>query len=212
MAKNALKKITRDAKKIRNRHPRKFKKWSEYVAYASKHPVKSRRKKVSGLKSSRKKSSKKKVARKRSVKQKPKVLRTIERASVERTIGKKRRGRSHKKRSSHRPRRISGSGGSGGLLLGLAVGAGALFLLSGMNKKPATTTNPYPYQQLPPVQQTGNYTRDTQSQQIVNYAIAAGIAINAISSLIDRLNSSSDDDIKYIYDDVSTSGNIEMYA
>ncbi len=208
------------AKSIRKKHPRKFKKWSQYVSYAAAHPARKKRKVSGKRKTTRTKTVRRsptKKARKRSPhkrttsRKRPTVLKQVERVSIQRTVAgrKKRRRRSHSpKKHYSRRRSVSGAGG-GGLLTALAIGGLGYLLLTNMNKTPTTT---YPAGTLPPVQQTGNYTRDSQSQDIVNYAIAAGMVANSIASLIEKLNTSSDQDVQYIYDDVSTSGNVEMYA
>ena len=107
-------------------------------------------------------------------------------------------------------RRVSGKSGSG-LLIGLAIGVGGYLLLSSMNKTPTTTTTPY-YGQYGQLQPTTNPTRNTQSQDLINYAIAAGLAAEAISSLVGLFNNSSDDDIKNVYDYVNTTGDITVYV
>jgi hypothetical protein len=74
-----------------------------------------------------------------------------------------------------------------------------------------TTTTPSTYT-LPPLTQTGNLTRNTQSSDIVNYAIAGGLAIDAIIKLIDRLNNSTDQDVTNIYDHVNATGDVDVYV
>lgn len=124
-------------------------------------------------------------------------------------------GRRHKRRPKvrvymagrHRRRRVGASDGGGTkLLLGLAIGAGLIYLFT---KKTTTTTTPT---SLPVLTQTQNYTRNTQSQDIVNYAIAAGLAVDAISNLINKLNSSNDSEVTYIYDKVNTTGDLSDIA
>jgi hypothetical protein len=137
-----------------------------------------------------------------------KLVRQVERRSVERVMaGKRRKHRTRKRRvrmAGHAPRRRAvGKAGSSGLLLGLVLGAGALYLLARGSGGSATS-----YSSLPALTQTGNYTRDTQSQQIINYALAAGLTINAITSLINSLNSSSDNTVSSVYDKVNTTGSL----
>jgi hypothetical protein len=176
-----------------------------------KRPATRRRKKVTG----KKKIVRKKVAHKKSKPRKRKkasprkVLKQVERVSVERTVaGKRRRARKRsapKAKKRYRRRAVSGIGGKG-LLVGLAVGVGAYLLLTNMSKT-STTTTPY-YGQYGTLNQTANVTRNTQSQDILNYAIAAGLAADLIGKLIDRMNSSSDEDLKNTYDYVNTTGDI----
>lgn len=151
---------------------------------------------------------------KKRVKRKPKTVRSIQRTSVVRVItGKKvKRRRRHSKRrvvmaGRHRRRSVSGKGGSNALLIGI-LGLGALYLLT---RSRATTTYPN-YPQLPPLTQTSNYQRNDQSSAILNYALAAGLAASAISSLIDKLNRSNDQDVKNIYDQVETTGSLPDYV
>lgn len=97
------------------------------------------------------------------------------------------------------------------MLVGLAIGAGAYLLLSNMNRTPTYPSGGYTGG-LNNLIQTQNQTRNTQSQDILNYAMAAGLAANAIASLIERLNSSSDSDVKQIYDHVSTTGDVGVWV
>jgi hypothetical protein len=151
---------------------------------------------------------KKTPAKRRKRSQGRKLVKQVEKRSVERVMaGKKpRRRRKRRVRMAGRVsrRRTVGKSGSSGLLIGLAIGAGALYLLT----KGSGPTTPINYGSLPPLNQTGNYTRDTQSQQIVNYALAAGLAISAITSLINSLNTSSDNTVNNVYDKVNTTGTL----
>ncbi len=143
------------------------------------------------------------------------LVKQVERSSVERVMSGKRKRRRTTRRKS-RPRvvmagrrrrgRSVGKIGSTGLLIGLGVGALALYLLT---KKSTTTPSTYT---LPPLTQTSNLTRNTQSSDIINYAIAGGLAIDAIIKLIDRLNTSTDQDVTNIYDHVNATGDVEVYV
>lgn len=142
------------------------------------------------------------------------VVKQVERASVERTLsGRKPRHKRHHKRTKHRRvvmagtrsrRRSVGKKGGSGLLIGVGLGALALYFLS----KPKTPAYPTTYPQLPPLTQTSNYQRNNQTSEILNYALAAGIAADAIASLIDRLNKSNDTEVSNIYDHVATTGDV----
>lgn len=158
--------------------------------------------------STRKKSTPRKTRRRRKKAPAPKVLKAVERVSVERTLAGKRKKRRRAKRvqTRSRSRRRTVSGKGSGLLVGLAIGVGAYLLLSNMNKQSTTTYPPYYGQGTGQLIPTNNVTRNSQSQDILNYAMAAGLAFNAISSIIDKLNSSSDDDVKNMYDNVVVSG------
>ncbi len=218
MAKNsALSWIVKEAKRLRNKSPKRNWQWKDYVAQASatykrSHKAKpatagKKKRKVAG----KKKAVKKKTAVKRNRAPKRKTSVKLVK-SITRTVGSKKRRRAKprpKTKGRSRRRAVSGKGGSG-LLLGLAVAVGGYFLLSNMNKMPTTTT-PYTgqYGQL---QQSVNPTRNSQSQDLINYAIAAGLAADAIADMIERFNDSSDDQIKNVYDYVNTTGDIQAYA
>lgn len=157
---------------------------------------------------------KKKSARSRRKKAAPPrgkhIVKYVEKTSTEKVMnGRKKRSRGkratkvHVARSSRRSVGRADGGGSGKLLIGLGIGALAIYLITRNTPKQPT----YPTT-LPQVLQTGNYTRNSQSQDLVNYAIAAGLAVDAISKLIDRLNSSSDQQVQTIYDSVSTTGDV----
>ncbi|HXV99549.1 MAG TPA: hypothetical protein VEC93_14090 [Anaerolineae bacterium] len=169
-----------------------------------KRPVK-RKAATSKRKSTRKRTAKKKAPGRTLVKQ-------VERSSVERVLAgkRKRRSRPRKRRvvmAGTRRRRTVGKGGGKGLLIGLGLGALALFLLS----KKSTTNYPAGYTNLPPLSQTQNVTRNNQTNNIINYAIAGGLAIDAIIKLIDRLNTSNDNEVQNIYDHVNTTGEVGVW-
>jgi hypothetical protein len=167
----------------------------------------------------RKPAKKRKVAKKRTPPRKRKqaagrqLVKQVERSSVERVLaGKRRRRRSPKKRTvvmagSRRRRKVGALGGNG-MLVGLGIGALALYLLT----KKSTYTPTQGTYQLPPLNTTNNYTRNTQSTDLINYAIAGGLAVDAIIKLIDRLNSSSDQEVSNIYDRVNTTGDFSTYV
>lgn len=201
--------VFKRAKSERRKHPRKFKTWAEYVAYAAKKvkaPTRKKRKVTGKKKTARKKVTRKKSARKRA----PKKKTTVVVKSVTRTVGSKKRRRVKRSPAKKQSRRRSVSGkGHNGLLIAAAVAVGGYFLIKSMSK-PATTT---PYTgQYGTLNTTVNPTRNTQSQDIINYAVAAGLAADTIANLIDRFNNSSDDEIKQVYDYVNTTGDIQYYA
>lgn len=221
---SALKTIVTEAKSLRKRFPHRYDKlaypWRDgYMAqasaiYASKHKGKSpvgkkKRKKKSGgtrrvssitlketheARISRAPKRRGKKTRKAAPKHKPR----------KRTVGAARRAG-----SVSRPRRRSvGKSGNTGLILGVAaLGLGAIYLMSKSTRYSPTTT--YPSGGLSTqLQPTQNITRNTQSQDIVNYAIAAGYAANLIESIIDRLNNSSDSEVSNMYQDVNMGGDL----
>lgn len=143
-----------------------------------------------------------------------KVVKQVERRSVERVMaGKRKRSRPRKRRvvmAGTRRRRSVGKSGGNKMLLGLAIGAATIYFLT---KKPITPTYGTGYQ-LPPLTNTQNVTRNSQASNIVQYAVAGGLAIDAIIRLIDKLNTSSDQEVNNIYDVYHTSGvqGLEYYA
>lgn len=159
------------------------------------------------------------VHRKRKPRKRKRSVRRGQRIKVVHVVaGKKKRRRSRsvgtRRRSSTRRKpvvmagrgrraRSVGKKGNMGLLIGLGIGALALYILS----KPRTTTYPN-LSQLPPLNQTANYQRNDQQNSILQYALAASLGIDAITKLIQSLNSSSDNDIKNIYDHVETTGSL----
>lgn len=184
---------------------------------ASRKPAKRKKSSAAKRRPVRRKASAKRKPVKRKKRRAPKrrLVKQVERSSVERVLTGRRKTRSRKRgivMAGSRPRRRSvGDGGGGGskMLLGLAIGAAAIYFLT---KKTTTATNPNLYPQLPPVTQTSNITRNTQSQDLVNYAMAGGLAIDAIVRLIEKLNTSSDNEVQNIYDVVNTTGSLEYYV
>lgn len=152
-------------------------------------------------------------------KRKPRKKRTVRRGQRVKVVhvvaGKKRRRRS-RSHSSASPRRRKpvvmagrrrsrsvGKKGNMGLLVGLGIGALALYFMT----RPKTVTYPN-LAQLPPLNQTTNYQRNDQQNSILQYALAASLGIDAITKLIQSLNSSSDSQVQQIYDHVETTGTI----
>lgn len=136
-----------------------------------------------------------------------KVIKQVEKRSVERVLAGKRRQRSRSRKrpvmAGTRRRRSVGKSGGSGLLIGVGLGALAIYLLT---RKPAASTY-----NLPPVTQTQNLTRNNQTSDIVNYAIAGGMAIDAIIKLIGLLNSSSDSDVQDMHETMHTTGDLGIY-
>jgi len=153
-----------------------------------------------------------KAPRKRKVAKGRQLVKQVERSSVERVLaGKRKRRRTPSKKrvvmAGSRRRKVGALGGNG-MLIGLGIGALALYLLT---KKSTTTATPGTYT-LPPLNTTNNYNRNTQSSDLVNYAITAGLAVDAIKKLIDLLNGSSDQQVANIYDRVNTTGDFGSYV
>lgn len=85
-------------------------------------------------------------------------------------------------------RRVGAAGsGTANIVLLVALAAGAFLIY----KLVAGQRTPLQTQYIP----TGNYQRDTSAQSILAWAAAAGLTINAISKLIEALNTRSDSDI-----------------
>lgn len=226
----ALKEIIKEAKSLKRKHPTRFNKlkkkdrWSKgYIKqasaiYASKHNLKkstSTAKKKVGKKTTPKKRS---TAKRNTTKHlrtrtnkraaHPTAIREIHSIEKRTTVGKRPGRKRRTKRTisgTHRRTSVGKKGGSN-LLLGALVGAAALYLLT---RRKSTVTTTYPGGvQLPPLTQTSNYNRNTQSQDILNYAIAAGVAITTLYTLIDKLNNSTDQQVSNMYDAVNTTGDI----
>lgn len=203
MAANALMKITREAKHIRKKHPGKS--WKSAVKEAS-------RKYNSGTISGPKKSHPKK--KKRKEKAKPKRNRTRTVVVVSGTVRHKRKPHRKRKRSkykvTHSVRRVSGSGGGikpKDLLLIGGIGLAAWLLM-----KPKTSTTTNVPAGSPPLQLTANPTRDNQAQQILAWATAGGIALNAITDLIKSLNTKSDAQVSAIYQSIDSGSGVPEWA
>lgn len=182
-------------------------------ATKAKRPVKRKtrrrpRKKVGAI---RRKVAKRKPAKRKKRRSGRKVVKQVERRSVERVLTGKRKVRRRRRRvvmaGRTRRRRVGSNGNGGGMkwLLPVAIGVGALYLLSKKNS-PASPGGVY---QLPPLTNTQNQVRNSQSQDLVNYAVAGGLAIDAIMKLIDKLNTSSDQQVQNIYDVYHTTGTLD---
>lgn len=209
---NPLKKITAEAKRIRKRKPKTS--WKSAIKQAGKKfrdgKIRSPRKKKAGAVSgSRKKATKRKKSRARKAK-KPVTAVAIRKTTT--TVRARKVGRSAPVKR-HRMAGGGGNGGNGGgtkklLMLGLLVLGGFLIWKA---LKPKTATLP---PGTPPLIQTSNPVRNTQTNDIVQYALAAGLAFDAIARLIQSLNNRSDDGISDIYDELDRGGTIPatLYA
>lgn len=216
-----LKEAVRKAKATRKKYPNKYNhlkkahRWSKgYMknAFATvkakpakRKPSRKPRKKVGVVK--KKKTAPRKAARKKSTGKLHIVKQTTTTQRV--MAGRKRRKRKTGSiGTAYRRRSVGRSGGNTGLIVA-AVGLGVVALML-MNKKPTTTQTAY--QNLPQLQQTSSYTRNQQGNDLVNYAIAAGLAVTAIADLIDRLNRSDDNEVSNIYDHVNTTGDVGVWV
>lgn len=188
---------------------KKRKKRTTKAKRPAKRKTRRRPRKVSTVK---RKAVKRKPAKRKKRRSGRKVVKQVERRSVERVLTGKRKPRRRRRRvvmaGRTRRRRVGSNGNGGGgmkWLLPVAIGVGALWFLSRKNV-PASPGGVY---QLPPLTNTQNQVRNTQSQDLVNYAVAGGLAIDAIMKLIDKLNTSSDQQVQNIYDVYHTTGSLD---
>lgn len=226
MASSGIKQAVKEAKALKKKYPDRYKhlkkkdRWSKgYMKQAfaivnkehpKRKPLGKPRRKVGAPK--KKRAVKRTKARKRTTKG-LKLVKAVNKTTSEQVLaGKRRRKRSRRRVGSigRAPRRrsVGRRGSNTGLLVGLGLGALALILLT--NKQQPTGT--YQGVQLPPLQQTGNYTRDNKAQELISYAAAAGLAVDAIIKLIDRLNMSNDNEVSNIYDHVNTTGDVGAWV
>lgn len=181
----ALKKINARAKALKKKHPGKKYRTLQKQAGAEY--------KAGKLKAKRKPAKRKTVKRKAVAKRKPAARKTRKR--VARKVGKpttvvyslgkliKRKRRKRAAVKSKGKRRVSGSGNSSLMPILLLGGLGlAAYLLL----KPAA---------VPALYQSSNQLRNTSSNNILQYATAAGLGISAITALINSLNNMSDNDV-----------------
>lgn len=197
---NALKKITAEAKRIRKAQPGKS--WKNAVKAAGQ---KYRAGKIGQAKVGKVKRTvkRKKIGKRRKAKRAaPRKVTAVSVREVRAVkVGKVKKRRRYRRHSPPKKRRMAGSGGGRGksniVPIVLAVGAG-LLLWNAL--KPKTTVPAG----APPLLQTSNTTRNQQSNDIVQYAVAAGLTLDAISRLIQNLNSRGDQDIQYYYDEIDS--------
>ena len=216
MSTTALSKIIREAKSIRRKHPNKYKgkknSWAKgYMAEAAKKYNSGKlgtRKKKKSVGAVKKKAKPRKKPRARAKpKPKPKPVRRIaKRRKSKRKVGTKKPVKVTTRRSVERTvgrRRSVGKKDKTMLFLGL----GAL-LLGGVYLLTKSKTPTYPTGSVP-LTMTGNTTRNNQSSDILNYAIAGGLALDAITKLIQSLNSSSDGEVDSYYKQLNTTGQLD---
>lgn len=208
---STLTKITAEAKRIRKAHPRKYDKlsnpWSGgYIKEAARNVNKgkvtrpAKKKKAAPVKKKKRVVSKKGSRKRKAPRRVGAVVKAVGRA-----VGRRRKRKAPRKVSGASRRRSVGSRSNMGLIIGIgALALGAVYLMT-KDQPPPT------YQQLPPLQQTGNYTRDQQSNNVLSWAMAAGLTISAITSLIDRLNNGSDQEVNSIYTDVATNNDVTAW-
>lgn len=173
---NALKAINRRVKQLAKKHPNSKRSTLQKQA--------GREWKAGKLKAKRKPVAKKVASKKRrvsSVGKKPKVIVLNSLGAV---IRKKRRAIRKAARARTAKRRVYGSKGSN---LVPIIGIAALALIAYQMFKPSPI-NPQQYGYQP----TSNVNRNTAASNILSYAMAAGLTVNAITQLINAINNSSD--------------------
>lgn len=195
---SVLTRIVKRAKQMKKARPNKHRKWTGYVKDASAEY------KRGGFKKAKKRKA---VKRKKSVSSIGKVKRKRARKPLTQVLKKlTRKRRSTRKRSVKvvKRRRVGARGGKSimPVLAVAAIGLGAIWLLT---KNKTTTPPPGGY---PPLVATGNTGRDQTSQNILNYAMAAGLATDAIIKLIQALNNKSDADIQKVAQTIDAGGGI----
>jgi hypothetical protein len=179
MAANALKKINARAKALKKKHPgKKYKTLqkqagAEYKAgkLKSKRPAKRKPAK----RAARRGPAKRRKARRRVGKPNTVVY------SLGKLVRRRRKSPKRKQKTKRRVgRRVSGNSSMMPVIL-IGLAAAAYFLL-----KPAA---------VPVLYQSSNVARNNATNNIMNYATAAGLTAQAIAALINSLNSSSDSDV-----------------
>jgi len=109
-------------------------------------------------------------------------------------------------------RRVSGTNeglGNTGLLLGVAGIAVVGYFLMRSNNNTGTGGTGF-NQQLPPLYQSNNQTRNQQSAEIVQWATAAGIALAGIAKIIESLNNKSDQEVNQMYQTAQQEGELDL--
>ncbi len=217
--------VLKTAKSIRRKHPNKYKgkknPWRHYVMEASAKAMGKKRKPAKKKKATR--HHKRKVSAHRPAK----VGRVKRKGPGKRKRHVKRktgtRKRATRKRSTHKRRKVgstgngnrrSSNGGGGGSSLSslmpvLLIGGLALIAFKMFGDKGNQQTQLPPG--TPPLQLTTNPTRNTQAQNIVAYAMAGGLAVDAIIKLIQALNEKPDSEVSNIYDNINSTGGIPGY-
>jgi hypothetical protein len=205
MASNALKKITAEAKRIRKKQPGKS--WKNAVREAGKKyrsgTIGKVKKKKAPAKPRKKKAKRAAPKKRRRAPRKKSTVTATRRTTTTRV-------RASKIGSAVRRHRMADSGNGLKKLLPvvLLVGAGLLLWKAFAPKAPVVPPG------APPLLTTSNTVRNQQSSQIVAYAAAAGLALDAITRLIQSLNNRPDTDVQNIYDELDRGGDLPatLYA
>lgn len=210
MSTTTLKKITAEAKRIRKLHPSKHRKWSGYVKEAGK---KYREGKIGAAR--RKKSAPKKRAKRRVSSPRPKAVgkkrKSARRSAPKVKVVKVVRYRERSTVGSRRRKRVSGTDSLRKILPWAVVIVGGILLWKYMGDKDKEQQQQQPTTTLPQVAVTTNPVRNTQAQDLVNYAVAGGLAIDAIIKLVNSLNKKSDSEVSSIYNSVAQTNEFPGY-
>lgn len=214
MSTTTLKKITSEAKRIRRHKPKTT--WKSAIKQAARRyksgSLRPRKKRVSAVKFVE-------HGEKRSAK--PAAVFRVIRSGKGRFKGLKRIGRRRKmgnakqvvvvrrvtkvgRPASPRRHRMAGSGSGLKKIMPFVLLAGAA-LVAWQLLKPKQPQFP---PGVPPLAQTGNPVRNQQTNEILQYAMAASLGIDAITKLIQSLNNRSDSDIENIYDNLDQGGGL----
>jgi hypothetical protein len=198
-----LKRITAEAKRIKKSSPGKS--WKSAVKEAGK---KYRTGQLGAVKARKTAKPKRKPAKRT---RKPVTTIVVRQVKAVKVGSRKRRRRSAapKRRMAGTRRRVSGSGKKSNILpILLVAGAGFLLWKALGNKQQA------PPPGAPPLVPTNNQVRNQQANDILQYAMAAGLTIDAITRLIKNLNSKGDADVNYYYNTIDSGGQIppSLYA
>lgn len=102
-------------------------------------------------------------------------------------------------------RRVGSTGSTMKSLLPVLLIGGGLAVAYMLMKKSSTAP---PVNGYPPLINTANPQRNQTSQNILNYAMAAGLTTDAILKLISALNRRSDADVKKVAETVDSGGGI----
>lgn len=211
---NVLVKIGRETKRIRKAHPGMSFRAAQKKATSAYHhgtlggTKKRRAKRAKPHK--KKHTAKRKSAPKR--KSRKRMTRTV--VVVAGTHPKRKRRRSRPRyKVSHKVRRVRGTGGGGiktkDLLLFGGIAIGGYLLYKSMNKATSTIT---PVTGAPPLVLTSNQQRNDQSQQIIAWATAGGMALDAITRLIQSLNTKSDSQVSSISASIANGSGVPGWA
>lgn len=182
---NALRKINAEARRLRKKHPGA--KYSTLQKQAGK-----------AYKAGKLKNKKRRKVGK--VAKVAKVGKVRKRKATRRKAAKPRVVVRTRTRTVTKVRRVGKASTMDKLLPVLAIAGIGLLAYKLISDRPAANSQQY----MP----TGNYQRDNSAANILAWATAGGIAINAIANLIQMLNSKSDNEVVNASQQVQNSGQL----